>query len=177
MGRVQHYLAKDHARLDDLLQRAIDEQDGIDHNVYRKFRRGLLRHVAMEEKVLFPTIQRLRGGTPLPLTAKLRLDHGALGALIMPTPTRAIIELIRTILDAHNSLEEGPEGVYEQCELVTGIEDEDLLKRLQAVPPVSVSVSDYSDSPAVFATIRRVLMRAGYPTEVTRFDQKGKPQG
>lgn len=174
MGIVQHDLAEDHARLDKLLQRVIGEQDRIDHQAYSEFRRGLLRHIAMEEKVLFPTIQRLRGGTPLPLTDKLRLDHGALGTLIMPTPTRAIIKLLRTILDAHNALEEGSEGVYAQCEQVTGVEIEDLLRRLQVVAPVSVAA--YSDSPAVFATIRRVLMRAGYPTESLGPHQMAQPQ-
>lgn len=163
MGIVQHDLAEDHARLDKLLQRVIGEQGRIDHQAYSEFRKGLLRHIAMEEKVLFSTIQRLRGGTPLPLTDKLRLDHGALGTLIMPTPTRAIITLLRTILNAHNALEEGSEGVYAQCEQVAGLEIEDLFRRLQAVSPVSVAA--YSDSPTVFATIRRVLMRAGYPTE------------
>ncbi|HBP86156.1 MAG TPA: hemerythrin domain-containing protein [Nitrospirales bacterium] len=161
LGIVQHYLAEDHARLDNLLHRAIDQQEKIDHQAYREFRMGLLRHIAMEEKVLFPTIQRLRSGSPLPLTDKLRLDHGALGTLIMPTPTRAIIESIRMILDSHNGLEEGSEGVYVQCEQIAGVEIEDLLRRLQAVSPVSVA--DYSDTPTVFGTIRRVLMRAGYP--------------
>ncbi|GJL58653.1 MAG: hypothetical protein NPIRA03_15100 [Nitrospirales bacterium] len=174
MGKVQHYLAEDHARLDHLLQRTLGEQDRIDHQAYREFRRGLLRHIAMEEKVLFPTVQRLRGGTPLPLTDKLRLDHGALGTLVMPTPTRAIIELIRRILDSHNVLEEGSEGVYAQCEQVTGDVIEDLLRRVQAVSPVSVAA--YSDSPAVFATIRRVLMRAGYPTESLALHQMEQPQ-
>jgi len=145
------------------LQRVIGEQDRIDHQAYSEFRKGLLLHIAMEEKVLFPTIQQLRGGTPLPLTNKLRLDHGALGTLIMPTPTRAIIEFIRTILDAHNALEENSEGVYAQCEQVVGGEIENLLQRLHSVPPVSVATS--SDSPTAFATIRRVLSRAGYHTE------------
>ena len=163
MGIVQQYLAEDHARLDALLQRTIGKQEKIDHQAYSEFRSGLLRHIAMEEKVLFPTIQRLRGGIPLPLTDKLRLDHGALGTLIMPTPTRAIIKLLRAILDAHNALEEGSDGLYAQCEQVAGVGIEDLFRRLQAVSPVSVA--DYSDSPAVFATIRRVVMRAGYPTE------------
>lgn len=169
MGSVRQFLIEDHARLDELLQGTIRNDDRIDHEVYKEFRRGLLRHIAMEEKVLFPTIQRLRGGTPLPLTAQLRLDHGALGVLVMPTPTRSIIEVIRTILEVHNALEEGPEGVYEQCEQVAGIAKEELLPRLQAVP--LVSVANYSDSPAVFATIRRVLMRAGYSAETKGFHQ------
>ncbi|GJL67925.1 MAG: hypothetical protein NPIRA06_05600 [Nitrospirales bacterium] len=174
MGRVQHDLAEDHAWLDKLLQRVIGKQDRIDHQAYSEFRKGLLRHIAMEEKVLFPTIQRLRGGTPLPLTDKLRLDHGALSTLIMPTPTRAIIKLLRAILDAHNALEEGSKGLYAQCEEVAGVEIEDLFRRLQAVSPVSVAVC--SDSPAMFATIRRVLMRAGYPTESLWPHQREQPQ-
>jgi hypothetical protein len=160
MGIVQQYLAEDHARLDALLQRAMDKQEKIDHQAYTEFRRGLLRHIAMEEKVLFPTIQRLRSGTPLPLTDKLRLEHGALGTLIMPTPTRAI-------LISHNGLEEGPEGVYAQCEQVPGVKVEELVPRLQAVVPVSVAA--YSDTPTVFGTIRRVVMRAGYPSESIEF--------
>lgn len=167
LGIVQQYLAEDHARLDALLQRTIGKQEKIDYQAYSDFRKGLLRHIAMEEKVLFPIIQRLRGGTPLPLTDKLRIDHGALGTLIMPTPTRNIVKLLQTILDAHNVLEEGSEGVYAQCEQVAGVGIENLFRRLQAVSPVSVA--DYSDSPAVFATIRRVVMRAGYPTESLKF--------
>lgn len=44
------------------------------------------------------------------MAAKLRLDHGALAALLVPTPTPAIIVAIHTVLAAHNSLEEGPGG-------------------------------------------------------------------
>jgi hypothetical protein len=41
----------------------------------------------MEEKVLLPAAQKARGGEPLQIAAKLRLDHGALAALLVPTPT------------------------------------------------------------------------------------------
>ncbi|MDX1412379.1 MAG: hemerythrin domain-containing protein, partial [Nitrospirales bacterium] len=138
MGSVRQFLAKDHARLDDLLQQAIGQSDRINHDAYREFRRGLLRHIAMEEKVLLPTIHRLRGA-PLVLATKLRLDHAALGALVMPTPTRPIIDLIQTILHSHNLLEEGPGGVYEQCEETQGVEIEKLLTHLHEVPDVSVA--------------------------------------
>jgi hypothetical protein len=37
----------------------------------------------MEEKVLLPFAQKKRGGEPLPIAAKLRLDHGALAALLV----------------------------------------------------------------------------------------------
>src|SRR5205823_5918478 len=40
-------------------------------------------------------------GTPVPLGPKLRLDHGALAALLVLTPTDSIIATIRSILAAH----------------------------------------------------------------------------
>jgi hypothetical protein len=64
----------------------------------------------MEEKILIPAAQRLRGGEPLRIASKLRLDHGALGTLLIPTPTAAVIASIRGILKEHNILEEGPGG-------------------------------------------------------------------
>ena len=75
MESVQQFLAEDHVGLADLLQRTIGHDEHIDHEVYQEFRRGLLRHIAMEEKVLFPTVQRMRSGASLPPVAKLRLDR------------------------------------------------------------------------------------------------------
>jgi hypothetical protein len=46
----------------------------------------------------------------------LHLDHCALAALLVPTPTPTILTAIKTILEKHNPLEEGPGAVYEKCE-------------------------------------------------------------
>ncbi|MBI2366139.1 MAG: hemerythrin domain-containing protein [Deltaproteobacteria bacterium] len=86
-GKIYRYLADDHARLESLLQSATMRPDSIDPKPYAAFRAGLLKHIAMEEKILLPAAQRMRGGEPLTLAAKLRLDHGALAALLVPTPT------------------------------------------------------------------------------------------
>jgi len=56
---------------------------------YAEFRAGLLKHIALEEKILLPAAQRLNGANPLPIAAKPRLNHGALAALLVPTPTLA----------------------------------------------------------------------------------------
>ena len=103
-GKIYQYLADDHARLDALLQRATTRPDTIEASAYAEFRAGLLKHIAMEEKILLPAAQRLRDGKPLPIASKLRLDHGALAALLVPTPNRAIIAAIRAILQAHNPI-------------------------------------------------------------------------
>jgi hypothetical protein len=67
---------------------------------------------------------------------------------------------LRAILAVHNTVEEGPEGVYEQCEHVAGEEVGTLLAQLRAAPDVRVSA--YTDGPRVLEAIRRALTRAGY---------------
>jgi hypothetical protein len=158
-------LADDHVRLDGLLQRAVAHAEEINHAAYAAFRAGLLRHISMEEKILLPAAQRWRDGVPLPMAAKLRLDHGALAALLVPTPTPAIIAALRVILTAHNALEEGPGGLYETCEQLAGAEAGELLAQLQAAP--EVPVAPYSDGPHVMQVVRRALARAGYEIEVS----------
>jgi hypothetical protein len=163
-GKIYSYLAEDHARLDALLQRAAARPGSIDLPAYAEFRAGLLRHIAMEEKILLPAAQRARGGKPLAAAAKLRLDHGALAALLVPTPTAAIVATIRGILKEHNVIEEGPGGVYEQCEEVAASEREQILHALRNAP--EVRVAPYNDGPNVIDGIRRALATAGYTLEI-----------
>jgi hypothetical protein len=115
-GRIFHYLADDHARIDDALQRATSRPETVEPDAYAEFREGLLRHIWLEEKILLAAARAARGGEPLPIVSKLRLDHGALTALLVPTPTPAIVAVIRAILERHNPIEESPGGVYEHCE-------------------------------------------------------------
>lgn len=157
---VTDFLVEDHRRLDTLLQSAVAHADQVDQGVYAQFRAGLLRHIGMEEKILLPAAQRLRGGEPLPIASKLRLDHGAIATLLIPTPTVAIIAMIRGILKDHNILEEGPGGLYETCDELAGSEAAQLLAKLQAAP--ELAVLPCSDSPAVMPAVQRALERAGY---------------
>jgi hypothetical protein len=163
-GPVARFLTADHARLEALLQRADAEPSTIDPVAYAEFRAGLLKHIGIEEKILLPAAQRARGGEPLPTAAKLRLDHGALAALLVPTPTPAITGAIRTILTAHNAVEEGPGGVYEVCEQLLGPEADTLLARLRAAP--DVRVNPHVDSPLVHDATRRAVARAGFDPDV-----------
>jgi hypothetical protein len=113
----------------------------------------------MEEKILLPAARRARGGESLPL-ARLRLDHSTLATLLVPTPTTEIITTLRTILAAHNAIEEGPERVYSTCEHLVGAEADTLLARLRAAP--EVPVAQHADGPRVVEAMRRALARAGY---------------
>jgi hypothetical protein len=163
-GKIYTYLADDHARLDALLERATARPDRIEPAAYAEFRAGLLRHISMEEKILLPAAQRARGGTPLPGAAKLRLDHGALAALLVPTPTASIVAAIRAILNEHNVVEEGPGGVYEQCEELAASERDEILETLRNAP--EVKVAPYNDGPNVAEAMRRALAKAGYTLEI-----------
>jgi hypothetical protein len=151
---------EDHRRLETLLQQAAAHADQVDQGAYSQFRAGLLRHIGMEEKTLLPAAKRLRGGEPLLIASKLRLDHGAIATLLIPTPTVAIIARIRGILKDHNTIEEGPGGLYETCDELAGSEAAQLLAKLQAAP--EVTVLPHSDTPTVMNTLHRVLERAGY---------------
>lgn len=157
---LTHFLSEDHRRLEKLLQRALACVGQVDQGVYDQFRAGLLRHIGMEEKILIPAVQRWTGGEPLPLASRLRLDHGAIAALLMPTPTAGLISTLRKILNTHNLIEEGPEGLYETSDKLAGDEIEQLLAKLRATP--DLSVMPHADTPAVHSAVRRAVDRAGY---------------
>lgn len=159
-GPIAEFLANDHRRLDELLQRAAADPRHVDPAAYDEFRAGLLRHIGMEEKILLPALSRLLGLPPHDEALKLRLDHGALAALLMPSPTPAILAAIRAILARHNAWEEGPGGLYASCDRIHVSEAASLAARLRAAPPVAVA--PHSDRPAVMKTLRASLERAGY---------------
>lgn len=173
-GSVARFLAEDHRRLDALLQAAADHADQVDQAAYDQFRSGLLRHIGMEEKLLLPAVQRWRGGEPLAVAAKLRLDHGALATLLMPTPTARILAAIRRILSDHNRLEEGPDGLYAICDRLPAAEMEAIRAALEAAP--LVSVMRHSDSPAVMKTLEGALTRAGYCPEPDPASEPAEPR-
>jgi hypothetical protein len=159
-GPITDFLVKDHGRLEGLLQSAVEQAGAIEQGTYDQFRAGLLRHIGMEEKILLPAAQRLRGGDPLSIAAKLRLDHGAITSLLMPPPSAAVIATIRAVLKVHNTIEEGPGGLYETCDELAGSEAAQLLAKIQAAS--ELAVLSCSDSPAVMPAVQRALERAGY---------------
>lgn len=159
-GRLYRFLADDHRRLEGLLAELAGQADIAGDDRYAQFRQGLLRHIAMEEKVLLPFAREKRGGEPLEVAARIRLDHGAIAALLAPTPTAQLIATLRTILAAHNPIEEGPGGLYETCEGLAGSELDALVERLRAVP--EVKLAPLSDSPRALRSMKEAVERAGY---------------
>ena len=159
-GSITEMLAEDHRRLERLLDSAVAGEGHVERESYDRFRAGLLRHIGMEEKILLPAAQRRRGGEPLPMATKLRLDHGAIAALLMPTPTSGVLATLRMILEQHNLLEEGSDGLYETCDRLLRDEADQLRIRLHEAP--HVTVIPCSDAPAVLGAVRRAVERAGF---------------
>jgi hypothetical protein len=159
-GPLYRFFIDDHRRLEDLLNRAAADPAQVEPASYEAFRRGLLKHIGMEEKILLPAAQQARGGEPLPTAEKLRLDHGALATLLVPHPSPQIIAAIRAILADHNVIEESPGGLYEICEQLAGERLDDLLAKVRSAP--DVSAMPHKSDPNVFEVLRRVLVRAGY---------------
>jgi hypothetical protein len=92
------------------------------------------------------------------------VDHAALAGLLVLSPTRPIIAAIKTVLDRHNPVEEGPDGVYEQCERLMGAGADEIAARLQRAPPVTVA--NYVDNHTALESARHNLRKAGFSLEI-----------
>jgi hypothetical protein len=160
MGDVSRWLSADHRRLEALFASALPRPDVVDPSPYEAFRRGLLRHIAVEEKLLLPAAQEAAGGRALDMAQRLRLDHGAIAALLVPTPTPSIVATLRAILDGHNAVEEGPAGTYAICDRLLAEQAASLVARMAAYP--EPPASPHNDDTTVMPAVRRTLERAGY---------------
>jgi hypothetical protein len=158
-GPLHRFFSADHRRLDALLKRSTAEPGRVDLASFGEFRAGILRHIGMEEKVLFTAARRARGGEPLGLAARLRVDHGAIAALLVPTPTPALVGQILSVLVPHNRREEEPGGVYDACDFALGpAEAERLAGELPAFP--EPPLKPYNDGPEIQRHIEENLALA-----------------
>jgi hemerythrin HHE cation binding domain-containing protein len=159
-GPIETTLHAEHRRIDALLEKATAAADALDLESYAAFRRALLRHIAQEEKILLPELRRLRRGDPVPIAARLRLEHGAIAALLVPPPSRSVIRTLRAVLEAHNPLEEGEGGLYETADRIAADEAADIAAKLRGA--AEIPASSFSEGPKVLASVRRALERAGF---------------
>jgi hypothetical protein len=164
-GPIYRFLADDHRRLDTLLRQAQD-LTGIDRRAYDAFRVGILTHIAMEEKVLLPAMRLANENTPLAIAGRLRVEHGAIAAVLVPTPTAQILGVLRSILDQHNPIEEGVSGLYETCDQLPSAQAEAILDRLRHYPQVRIAPNN--DGARVLPATRRALERAGFRDEAAQ---------
>jgi Hemerythrin HHE cation binding domain len=155
-GSLHELLSRDHARLDALLAGALSDDGTIEQEKYAEFRRGLLRHIGIEERILFPEIRKRLGSSEM--EQQLHRDHAALAALLVPPPTGAEIEQIRGILIEHNPLEEGAGGLYEQVEQLSSHELEKFISAVRSFP--EIPPAPYTDSPLLRRSIEQLVREA-----------------
>jgi hypothetical protein len=154
------YLSGDNRRLVELLRRATAGDGPIDLALYQEFRAGLLRHIGMEEKLLIPVARRVVPDSRLDeLARQIRLDHGAIAAMLVPTPTRELVARLLSVLGPHNELEEDPDGLYAICERVLVPRAEELVAELRAFP--APPLAPHRDTPLVARHIEETLALAG----------------
>jgi 3-oxoacyl-[acyl-carrier-protein] synthase III len=157
---LHHFFTKDHHRIDTLLSKAIEQPGEIKMEYYHQFRTGLLRHIKMEEKTLFPAAKKANPAVMQKLIPRYRLEHGALTALMVPPPTLSLIKVIRYVLEKHDMAEEEPGGLYDVCEALTQGQTEELLAQLGDTE--EVPVHPHNSAPIALESARRALARAGY---------------
>lgn len=157
---LYHFFSSDHHRIEALLDKATNGDAGFDMDYYHQFRSGLLRHIGMEEKILFPAAKNADKEAMNKILPQFRLEHGALTALMVPPPSNDIIKVIRYILEKHDLAEEKPGGLYDVCEALTSKETGELLAKLNTVPQVPVHPPN--PAPVAIDAARRALARAGY---------------
>ncbi|MCB0714372.1 MAG: hemerythrin domain-containing protein [Chitinophagaceae bacterium] len=157
------FFTADHRRIEALLEKATQQPDEIDRELYHQFRIGLLKHIKMEERILFPAAKKANGGIDLPLQARLKKDHGALTALLVVSPNAGIIKILRHILELHDELEEKEGGMYEACAALTQAETATLISALQHTK--EVPVHPHNDDAIALQSAKNALQRAGYDFE------------
>ena len=157
---LYNFFTNDHRRIESLFEKAVENPNDVQTDLYHQFRTGLLKHIKMEEKVLFPAAQKANDNVPLSLQAKLRLDHGALTALMVVPPTPDVIKVIRYVMEKHDILEEEEGGMYDVCEKLTESETQNLLEQLENTTEVPVHPHNKADY--ALKAAKNALDRAGY---------------
>lgn len=157
---LHQFFAEDHHRIDKLLHKATEQPNEVDMNYYLQFRTQLLRHIKMEEKILFPAAKKVNLAIMQELLPQYRLEHGALTALMVPLPTPSLTKVIRYILKIHNMREEGIEGLYDVCETLTQGKTQELLNQL--IDTDEVPLHPPNPAPIALEAARRTLVKAGY---------------
>jgi hypothetical protein len=158
--RLFQYLADDHRRLENILDKAAGGQSGFDLSIYDEFRKGLLRHIGIEERIVIPAIRNAGIEARSGLIEQIRLDHGAIAALMVPPPNDVIITVLRHILSGHNGKEEGPDGLYDLFESAAASQPDVFHDRMESTP--GVPVMPLNDAPGVWDAVVRAVERAGY---------------
>lgn len=156
MSTIREWLEADHRAMGALLERS-DAGGRLDVDAFEALRARLLRHIGIEEKIVLAAA-RDRLGEPIARARQIRIEHGAIASLLVPTPDVALIAELRALLRAHDALEEGDDGVYAECERILEGRTDDLAAAAAAFP--EVPVARHADGPRTVRTAAEALRGA-----------------
>ncbi len=155
VGPIRRALAEDHRRIEALCERGLESDE-----TWIAFRSALLRHIGIEEKIVMPAL-RAHGIDPDPVK-QIRLDHSAFAGLVTPPPSADRIQALLGLLEVHDPLEEGPDGMYTLAdERLPEAELADVLARIASAPEPPLA-APYRGERA-FPAIERLLEAAYAP--------------
>ncbi len=148
MGLITDILEADHGRLDRLLAASTIDPKAVALVPFGEFRKGLLRHIGLEEKILFPEA-RAAGVDATELFGQLRREHSRMVALLVAPPSLETVRMLYDILGPHNRVEEGVEGLYARCDAAIGQRAGEIAERLRAAGEVPVRPYSERRPPAI----------------------------
>ena len=156
MRALWSFIEEEHLEMDALLARA-DAGGVLDLDAFERLRARLLRHIAIEEKLILAEVRAARGGEPIEGARRVRVEHGAIASLLVGTPDVALVGELRALLVAHEAFEE--QGIYAACEDVLGAERAIDIARLARAYP-AIPVAKHFDGPLVPRTAADALRGA-----------------
>lgn len=141
---VSEFLGRDHDRLDAIFSRARQLADsragGEARTAFQEFSHGLIRHISMEENLLFPAFERATGGRCGPTTV-LQSEHRQIGRLLEEATAAlsagdarrfgALAADLHGLLSGHNESEEAVVYPVMDRSLAGERERDDLVRLLQ----------------------------------------------
>jgi hemerythrin-like domain-containing protein len=142
MKSLSEYLQSDHRYCDELFELvgplAQSGRWGEAQQALEAFEDALERHLAREEHVLFPALERAHGG-PMGPTHMMRIEHGGMRDLLAQMQDAlerrdadeldAATETLRITLQQHNMKEEGI--LYPMADRLLASEAGDVLQALE----------------------------------------------
>jgi hypothetical protein len=155
---LRAWLARDH---EEIIALSLDARapDGIDTEAYERFRERLLRHIGIEERLLFPMVEHADAGPLVTAIDELRIDHAALVSLLVPTPDPVLAQEIAGLLELHDELEDRSGGIYDQCMALLDDDTADAIL-FEACECLPVQTAKYFDGPGTVRTAAAALEKA-----------------
>ncbi len=113
VDRLSSPFREEHLALAAQLRAATGAGGEVDLEAWTSFRKALVRHLAIEERIIVPMLEARRAPELLATRSELAHDHAALMTLLVPAPNPIWLTDLAERLAHHVAAEEGPGGLYE----------------------------------------------------------------